>query len=252
MQWWGARDSDWFRQQELGRTPFSGFYRGELTIAADQFRIPPRELEEMLPQQLLMLQSAAAAMADAGLDRTDNQNTGVFIGIALDLNSTNFSLRWPLARQAAEWSGQRGRELSPEELITWTKQLCDAAGPALSANRTMGALGSVVASRIAREFRVGGPSFTQSSEESSGVRSLETAVRLLQAGELDRALVGSVDLAGDLRAVLGHHALRPFSPSGRALPFDVAADGSIIGEGASALVLKRLSDGGLPGSQRRW
>jgi len=241
-RWWGAQDSTWFQQQGLGQTPFNGFYQGELAIAADQFRIPPRELEEMLPQQILMLQSAAAAMQDAGLDRTDNQNTGVFIGIALDLNSTNFSLRWSLTQQAADWAKELGRELTAEELAAWTKQLCDATGPALSANRTMGALGSVVASRIAREFRVGGPSFTQSSEESSGVRSLETAIRLLQTGELDRALVGSVDLAGDLRAALGHHALRPFSPSGRALPFDQAADGTIIGEGAAALVLKRLED----------
>ena len=241
-RWWGAQDSDWFHQQGLDRTPFKGFYRDELTIAPDRFRIPPRELEEMLPQQLLMLQSAAAAMLDAGLDREDNLATGVFIGIALDLNSTNFSLRWSMAGQAAEWARKLGHELSQEELNAWTMQLCDATGPALSANRTMGALGSVVASRIAREFRVGGPSFTLSSEDCSGVRGLETAVRLLQAGELDRALVGSVDLAGDLRAVLGHHALRPLSSSGRALPFDQGADGSMIGEGATALVLKRVAD----------
>ncbi|NTV48029.1 MAG: acyltransferase domain-containing protein [Geobacteraceae bacterium] len=241
-KWWGADGSNWFHQEGLDRTPFRGFYHADVAIAPDRFRIPPREMEEMLPQQLLMLQTAAAAMQDAGLDREDNLNTGVFIGIALDLNSTNFSLRWSLAGQAAEWAKEMGRELSAEELAAWTKQLREATGPALSANRTMGALGSVVASRIAREFRVGGPSFTQSSEESSGVRSLETAVRLLQAGELDRALVGSVDLAGDLRAVLGHHALRPLSPSGRALPFDHSADGSVIGEGATALVLKRLAD----------
>ncbi|MDD2581014.1 MAG: beta-ketoacyl synthase N-terminal-like domain-containing protein, partial [Desulfuromonadaceae bacterium] len=239
--WWGVQDSGWYRQQGLDRTPFSGFYHADLTIAPDKFRIPPREMEEMLPQQLLMLQTAAAAMHDAGLGREGNLATGVFIGIALDLNSTNFSLRWSLAGQAKEWATELRRELSPEEMATWTRQLCDAIGPALSANRTMGALGSVVASRIAREFRIGGPSFTLASEENSGIRSLETAVRLLQGGELDCALVGSVDFAGDLRAALGHHAIRPLS-SGSALPFDRGADGSTIGEGATALVLKRLAD----------
>ncbi|MDD2310206.1 MAG: beta-ketoacyl synthase N-terminal-like domain-containing protein [Desulfuromonadaceae bacterium] len=242
VKWWGAEESGWFQQEGLDRTPFCGFYHDDLAIAPEQFRIPPREMEEMLPQQLLMLQTAAAAMRDAGLNREDNLATGVFIGIALDLNSTNFSLRWAMEGQAAEWAKKMGRELSAEELAVWTGQLREATGPALSANRTMGALGSVVASRIAREFRIGGPSFTLSSEESSGVRSLETAVRLLQAGELDRALVGSVDLAGDLRAVLAHHALQPFSLSGRALPFDQNADGAVIGEGATALVLKRLAD----------
>ena len=67
--WWGARKVAWFRGEGLGKTPFRGYYLDEVARAADQFRIPPREMEEMLPQQLLMLQTAAAAMADAGLDR---------------------------------------------------------------------------------------------------------------------------------------------------------------------------------------
>ena len=85
----------------------------------------------------------------------------------------------------------------------------------------MGALGGLVASRIAREFRLGGPSFTVSSEETSGTRALDVAVRLLRQGELDEAIVGAVDLAGDVRAVLATHRLQPFSsrgPSGRWLP----------------------------------
>jgi len=241
-KWWGAEKCAWFRNEGLDRTPFKGYYLDEFAVAAEQFRIPPREMEEMLPQQLLMLQTAAAAMADAGLDRDGNLRAGVFIGIALDLNTTNFSFRWSLAEQAAAWQKELGLELSAEDLASWTAALRDAAGPPLTTNRTMGALGSVVASRIAREFRVGGPSFTLSNEEGSGIRALETAARLLQAKEIDRALVGAVDLAGDLRAVLGHHARRPLSGSGRGIPFDEQADGSIVGEGATAVVLKRLDD----------
>ena len=48
--------------------------------------------------------------------------------------------------------------------------------------------GSIAASRIAREFHFGGPSFTIAAEENSGVRALEVAVRALQRGELDQAL----------------------------------------------------------------
>ena len=241
-EWWGAEKSTWFKQERLKETPFAGFYLDEFEVAADQFRIPPRELEEMLPQQLLMLQSAAAAMTDAGLDRSDNLRAGVFIGIALDLNSTNFAFRWSIAEKAARWAKELGLNLSQAELQTWIDSLRDQSGPPLTANRTMGALGSVVASRIAREFRFGGPSFTLSSEESSGMRALETAVRQLQGNEIDRAVVGAVDLAGDLRATLGQHFGRPFSPSGLATPFDQLADGSIVGEGAAAVVLKRLED----------
>ena len=241
-RWWGAEQSAWFREAGLDATPFTGFYLNEVAVSAEQFRIPPKELEEMLPQQLLMLQVAAGAMADAGLDREGNLRTGVFIGIALDLNSTNFSHRWSLLRDVAAWTAKLDLDLTASELGEWTARLCDAAGPPLTANRTMGALGSIVASRIAREFKIGGPSFTISCEESSGICSLATAVRLLRAREIDRALVGAVDLAGDLRAVLGHHAGRPYSSRGSALPFSTEADGSIIGEGAAAVVLKRLTD----------
>jgi acyl transferase domain-containing protein/3-hydroxymyristoyl/3-hydroxydecanoyl-(acyl carrier protein) dehydratase len=241
--WHGASQSAWFREEGLAATPFNGFYMDEVALPTGRFRIPPREMAEMLPQQLLMLQTAAEALHDARLGRDDdNLTTGVFIGIALDLNSTNFSLRWSLPEQSGRWAKQLGRELAPEELSEWTSQLRTAAGPPLNANRTMGALGSVVASRIAREFRIGGPSFTISSEESSGIRALEVAIRQLQKRELDQALVGAVDLAGDLRVVLGQHALRPFSRSGNSTPFDASADGAIIGEGACAVVLKRLED----------
>ncbi len=240
--WHGASESRWFHTERLDATPFAGFTMDEVTLPANRFRIPPREMEEMLPQQLLMLQTAAEALHNAGCDRDSNSSTGVFIGIALDLNSTNFSLRWALAGQASRWERELGRELTPKEQSEWLSQLRTAAGPSLTANRTMGALGSVVASRIAREFRIGGPSFTLSSEESSGIRALEVAIRQLQNRELDQALVGAVDLAGDLRAVLGRHAVHPFSRSGSSAPFDVTADGAVIGEGACAVVLKRLED----------
>lgn len=239
-KWWGAEQSAWFRAE--GLTPLKGHYLKEVTLPADQFRIPPLELEEMLPQQLLMLKSAAAAISDAGLQREANLRTGVFIGIALDLNSTNFSLRWTMPDKAELWSSELGSKLSDDELLTWTEELKDAVTPPLTANRTMGALGNIVASRIAREFKCGGPAFTFSSEESSGIRSLATAVRMLQGGEINQAVVGAVDLGGDLRAVLGHHSSRPLSPSGAARPFDRAADGSIPGEGAATVVLKRLED----------
>jgi PfaB family protein len=240
--WRGAEQSAWFRAEGLAGTSFCGFYMEDVTLPAGRFRIPPREMEEMLPQQLLMLQTAAEALQDAGCDQDDHLTTGVFVGIALDLNSTNFSLRWTLPEQARQWAAALGRELTPDELTEWTARLRAAAGPPLTANRTMGALGSVVASRIAREFRIGGPSHTVSGEDASGIKALEVAIRQLQSFELDRALVGAVDLAGDLRAVLGRHATRPASRSGRGVPLDATADGAVAGEGACAVVLKRLDD----------
>jgi PfaB family protein len=181
----------------------------ELEIPLGAFPIPPKEMEEMLPQQLLMLRVARQAVGGGPI--VNHERTGVFIGLGLDLNTTNFHLRW-----------QQGKE-SPDVDLAARQQAMDAASPALNANRTLGALASVAASRIARAFRCGGPSFTVSSSETSGLDALQIAADLLQNGEIDRAIVGAVDLAADLRSA---HLF----------------DGEQAGDGASALVLKRLDD----------
>ncbi|MGK2951681.1 MAG: beta-ketoacyl synthase N-terminal-like domain-containing protein, partial [Thiobacillus sp.] len=240
--WWGAEQSRWFQEEGLSRTDFKGFFIPEVHAAPGSFRIPPKEIEEMLPRQLLMLKVADEALQDAGLKNEDLLFTGVFIGAGLDLNATNFSFRWGIQKFARQWAKQLGRDLSEEELKAWIAALRESSGPALSANRVMGALGSIVASRVAKAFRVGGPSFTLSSEENSGLRALEVGVRALQEGSINRAIVGAADMAGDLRSVLGQHAARPFSKSGAVRPFDKHADGTVVGEGAAAVILKRLDD----------
>jgi PfaB family protein len=240
--WWGAETCRWFKERGLERETFKGFYVPEVDVAPGAFRIPPKEIEEMLPRQLLMLNVADEALQDAGLKSEDLLFTGVFIGTGLDLNATNFSFRWGIEKYARSWAKQLGRELSAEELEEWIAELRKSAGPALSANRVMGALGSIVASRVAKEFKIGGPSFTLSSEENSGLRALEVGVRALQEGSINRAIVGAADMAGDLRSVLGRHASHPFSKAGVSRPFDSAADGTVIGEGAAAVILKRLED----------
>ncbi|MFA6004074.1 MAG: polyketide synthase [Elusimicrobiota bacterium] len=235
-----AAQERWWGSAEAGNLP--GHYLSGVEAAACAYRIPPKELAEMLPQQLLMLDTAAQAVADAGLQEFPGAACGVFIGLGLDLNTTNFDLRWSMQESARTWAREQGWELSESEEREFVGRLRDAAGPALSANRTMGALGGIVASRIAREFHAAGPSFTVSGEENSGLRALETAVRALQQGDIDLAIAGAVDLAGDLRSLLGSAAQRPFSASGPARPFDVKADGTVPGEGAAAMILKRLDD----------
>ncbi|MFO7812546.1 MAG: beta-ketoacyl synthase N-terminal-like domain-containing protein, partial [Pelovirga sp.] len=246
--WWGGSESRWLQQIFPQGLP-QGFCLGPIGAAAGDFRIPPTEMAEMLPRQLLMLKVAAAALENAHADHDDHLFTGVFIGCGLDHNATNFSFRWGLAQQARIWAKELGLELTEDELAGWITELREAAGPALTANRTMGALGSVVASRIAREFGVGGPSFTISSEENSSLRALEVAIHALQEGSIKRALVGAVDLAADLRDVVCRQSLTPFGGVGQSRPLDRESQGIQLGEGAGALVLKRLEDARQDGDQ---
>ena len=208
----------------------TGHYISEINVPLGRYRIPPAELKEMLPQQLLMLEVAANALDDANLSELTNEQqlrSGVFIGIELDMNTTNFHFRWMQKRYASEWLEKLGIKLSNKDLDEWVENLREASGPSLNANRTMGALGGIVASRIARTFKIGGPSFTVSASEVSGLRALESGMRSLQIHELDHAIVGGVDLAGDMRNVIAYQDRRGM---------DEVADGVI------ALVLKRHSD----------
>ncbi|MDR3636594.1 MAG: beta-ketoacyl synthase N-terminal-like domain-containing protein [Isosphaeraceae bacterium] len=231
---WGVEASRWLGRLGTSEVLPRGFYLNQVTLPLDRFRIPPKELEEMLPQQSLMLRVAADAIREAGWDDRPRLRAGTFIGIGLDLNTTNFQLRWWVRQRAPQWSRALGLDLSGESFEDWVTALTDAAGPPLTANRTMGALGGLIASRIAREFRIGGPSFTISAEETSGTRALAVAARLLGQGELDEAVVGAVDLPGDPRAALSvlrrHESAQPDSPP------------LVLGEGAVAFVLKRLAD----------
>ena len=220
-----------------------GAYIDAASVAVGAFRLPPNEIPETLPQQLLMLQSVARALTDTGVPEPDAAvRTGVIIGMGLDLNTTNFHHRWALLGQARQWAHSLGLQLDDQRLDEWIATLREESGPALTPGRVLGSLGNIVASRIAREFAFGGPSFAISAEEASGIRALDVGLRALHRHEMDAVVVGAVDLPGDVRAMLATHAVRPFSQRGEVRPFDAAADGTLVGEGAATLVLKRLPD----------
>ena len=203
---------------------FPGYFLDDLSVPIERFHIAPRELAEMLPQQLLMLEVAKCALQDAHDPTLEASRSGVFIGLGLDQRTTDFHFRWAMKRRAAAWAREAGLDAGAGETTLWIERLCEGAGPPLTADRTLGALGGIVASRIAREFHIGGPSHGISSEETSGLRALQVAVHALQKRELDIALAGAVDLNGDLRALLTENTMR--TP----------------GEGATCVVLKRLAD----------
>ncbi|MFT7463211.1 MAG: acyl transferase domain-containing protein/3-hydroxymyristoyl [Pseudohongiellaceae bacterium] len=240
----GARDVGPATKKHFGGLDDApaGYFIDELAIPVGRFRIPPKEIEETLPQQLLMLCAADEALAGRTGSDGDPVRTGVFIGVGLDLATSDYHLRWSLRSRARDWAAQLAPKLRGDELDQWVEDLCDQAGPALNANRTMGNLGGIVASRVAREFGLGGPCFVLGSEESSGFSALSAAVRALQRGELDQALVGAVDLAGDARSWLATDVLRSFTTDGVSRPFDRFADGPVCGEGAVAIMLRRTDD----------
>jgi acyl transferase domain-containing protein len=209
-----------------------GSYIDKIQVELGKFRISPKEIPEILPQQLLMLNTVENAISGLKGSVSDRKRWGVNVGINLDFESTNFVSRWAMKTDL--------KNSFPE--IEYTDALKEAISPPLNNSRTVGALGGIVASRVAREFHCGGPSHTFSAAENSGLAALNAAVSSLQKNEIDLAIVGSVDLAGDLRNLLAVDQLRRYSRKGKFLPFDESSDGPFPGEGAVALVLKRKQD----------
>lgn len=218
-------------KQRFGDLPDAppGWFIDALDVPVGQFRIPPAELAELLPQQLLLLDVAAQAMADQRSDAValPGARCGVFAGVELDFGTTDYHLRWVVRARAPQWAAALGRPSAGAEFETWVAGLCDALGPALSPDRTMGGLASVGASRVARELGFGGPSYALCSEESSGLSALQVAARSLQSADLDLALVGAVGLGADVRSWVGARA---------------AGDAGPASEGAACVVLMRLED----------
>ncbi len=240
---WGVTATEWYRHEvgfSLETTRSLNEPISSVHLPLGEFRIPPLEMQDMLPQQQLMLKVAAEALRDA-LHEDQEQTlrtataalgnrTGVFIGIELDPNTTNFHLRWSVEELAPQWADMLGLVLTPEEMPAWVDKLKKSVGPPLTANRVMGNLGGIVASRLAREFNVGGPSFTISADENSGLRACEMAAHALRRGELDQALVGAVDLPCDIRSQLA------------AWGYPKGLQGTTTVDSATAFVLKRFED----------
>jgi 3-oxoacyl-(acyl-carrier-protein) synthase/3-hydroxymyristoyl/3-hydroxydecanoyl-(acyl carrier protein) dehydratase len=228
----------WKGCDDLARNLFGeygkeGVYAESLGVKPGAFQIPPNELPDIIPQQLMMIKAASMAMADAGLSiREPRPDMGAVIGISFDPDASNFHFRWSLPNLVSAWQERYDLRLAeyPREAELWTDALSDAASPPLTSSRTLGALGSMTASRIAKAFHFGAPSFVVSCEEASGLKSLEIGARLLQRAEAGAMLVGAVDMAGDVRRVAA-------ACHGQ----DAGKDsGGFPGDGAVALVLKPL------------
>lgn len=208
-----------------------GLLLDQVDVQAGALRLPPNEIRDVLPQQLIALQSVRAAIDDAKWHyQSDAERTGVFVGIEFDWNTTNYHHRWKLVEQARDWARRIGWHPDGDAFERWLRVLRDASSPPLTASRVQGALGNIVASRIAREFGFGGPSFAISADELSGLWALRVAINALNRGEIDVAIVAAADLPGDPRSLLARQAAGSIDRS------------RTIAEGAAALILRRSDD----------
>jgi acyl transferase domain-containing protein/3-hydroxymyristoyl/3-hydroxydecanoyl-(acyl carrier protein) dehydratase len=200
--WLTPEEPPMAQSRRLGALKTTGFFFQELTLDVSPFKLPPKELAESLPQQTLVLKAGAAALEAAGLNpekwpsELDRDRLGIFMGVEIDPRAADLALRWTAPIRAAE-ALIKADKLPLGEKDLFINALRAGGPPALTHSRVLGALGSFVASRLARYLGSGGPAFTMSEERDSGFRALTEAARRLVDGSLDLAVVGVVDTFGD-------------------------------------------------------
>ncbi|MDB1089133.1 SDR family NAD(P)-dependent oxidoreductase [Streptomyces sp. ACA25] len=190
--------------------------------------VPPASLGGIESAQLLALETATRALADAGYaDRPfDREATSVVFAAEAG------------ADLAAAYAM---RSLLPLHLGELPAEL-DARLPRLTEDSFPGTLANVIAGRVANRLDLGGPNYTVDAACASSLAALDQACKELLAGTSDMVLCGAVDTHNGLHDYLMFGSVRALSPTGRCRPFDAAADGIVLAEGVACLVLKRLED----------
>lgn len=109
--------------------------------------------------------------------------------------------------------------------------------------------GAQMAATIASLFNFTGAAIAVNAQQSSSLVAIHQACQALRCNDIDMALIGAVnvyDSAAQLSPQIGGQISKSgedmFSATGRIRAFDDSADGSVLGEGAGVVMLKRLAD----------
>jgi len=205
-----------------------GGFLPEIPFDALAYGIPPKSLPSIDPVQLLSLEMARRALADAGYaDREfDRSRTAVIFG----------------AESGTDLSGAYGlRSLFPQFCGEMPEAL-DAHVPKLTEDSFPGVLTNVIAGRIANRLDLGGANFTVDAACATSMAALDQSCKELRTGACDMVLCGAADLHNGIADYLLFSSVHALSARGRCRTFDSEADGIALGEGVACLVLKRLED----------
>src|SRR5437763_8254937 len=222
-------DADTYRHNTGRSTPSKwGGFIPPVPFDALAYGIPPSSLSAIEPVQLLALEVASRALADAGYaDRPfDRTRASAVFGAE---GGTDLAAAYTFRALTPSYFGDLPPEIG-EHL------------PTLTEDSFPGVLANVIAGRIANRLDLGGVNYTVDAACASSLAALDVACKELTFGGSDLVLCGGADLHNGIYDYLMFASAHALSPSGRCRSFDAAADGIALGEGVVCVVLKRLAD----------
>ncbi len=187
---------------------------------ADFFGMLPREAALTDPQHRLLLECAWAALENGGYDPARYPGAiGVFAGCSMDTYLLRNVLNERLDADSFTSDYQVG-----------------------SYDALLGALSDTLATRIAYKLNLRGPAMTVQSACSTSLLAIAQACQSLLLYQSDMALAGGVSITFPQKRGYMHQEGGMVSADGICRPFDDDATGTIFGDGAAMVLLKRLSD----------
>ncbi len=180
---------------------------------AEVFGMSAREAAITDPQHRLLLECAAEALEHAGHCDGAARAAGVFAGAGFNAYLVNHVLA---DRALVESVGLLSVVLGNEK--------------------------DHLATRIAHRLDLRGPAVTVQTACSTSLVAVHMAAQSLLSGETDLALAGGVTVAVPQEMGHLHTAQGVLSADGRCRAFDRAATGTVEGNGAGLVVLKRVTD----------
>ena len=212
------------------------------------YGLSPKNIEATDTTQLLGMVVARQALLDAGYatgrDSNDGKpfdrnRTSVILGVTGTLELViplGARLGHPIWRKALADAGVD--QTVAEEVV----ERISAGYVPWQENSFPGLLGNVAAGRIANRFDLGGTNCVVDAACASSLSAIHLAALELYSGRSDMAITGGFDTFNDIFMYMCFSKTPALSPTGNSKPFDSNGDGTILGEGLGAIVLKRLAD----------
>jgi acyl transferase domain-containing protein/phosphopantetheinyl transferase len=198
------------------------------------------------PDQWLALQVASDALADAGkteLPEEVRARTAIVLGKGTYLNGGNAVAvqRGLVIGQTLDLIRRLDPERSAEELEQLRVEL-QGVLPPLGPETVPGLIPNIIVGRIANRLDLMGPAYTVDAACASSLVAVQHAVRDLLAGDCDLALAGGSQVWMPVATMNLFCRLGALSRRQQLRAFDKDADGTLLGEGIGAVVLKRVHD----------
>ena len=209
------------------------------------YGVMPSSVDGSEPEHFVALRLAAEALADAGYAERPfpRETTGVILGRGTYVNRAYVSVIQHTigVDQTVDLLGRLHPEWPDDELDRIGAALRQALPP-FTAETAPGLAHSVMCGRIANRLDLMGPAYSVDAACASSLIALELAMAELEAGHADLVLAGGIQVSTSFPIAALFCRLGALSRSGSLRPFDPHADGTLLGEGAGIVAVKRLAD----------